>query len=96
LRQVAVVARDCGQVADQLREAFGWAPPFHDPGVGQFGLTNAVFTVGDTFLEVVAPARPDTTAGRYLFPGRRHHPLRVMRGRAARQHQALSRPGCPT
>jgi hypothetical protein len=63
---VAVVARDCGQVAGQLRQAFGWAQPFHDPGVGQFGLTNAVFAVGDTFLEVVAPARPDTTAGRYL------------------------------
>jgi hypothetical protein len=66
LRQVAVVARDCGQVAGQLRAAFGWAEPFHDPGVGKFGLTNAVFAVGDTFLEVVAPARPDTTAGRYL------------------------------
>ncbi len=34
--------------------------------MGQFGLTNAVFAVGDTFLEVVAPARPGTTAGRYL------------------------------
>ena len=34
--------------------------------MGQFGLTNAVFTVGDTFVEVVAPAQPDTTAGRYL------------------------------
>jgi hypothetical protein len=38
-------------------------------GFGQFGLTNAVFAVGDTFVEVVAPERPDTTAGRYL--GRR-------------------------
>jgi hypothetical protein len=66
LRQVALVARDCGQVAGELRRAFGWPPPFHDPGVGQFGLTNAVFTVGDTFVEVVAPAQPDTTAGRYL------------------------------
>ena len=66
LRQVALVARDCGQVAGELRQAFGWPPPFHDPGVGQFGLTNAVFTVGDTFVEVVAPAQPDTTAGRYL------------------------------
>jgi len=60
------VARDCGQVAGELRRAFGWPPPFHDPGVGQFGLTNAVFAVGDTFVEVVAPAQPDTTAGRYL------------------------------
>ncbi len=66
LRQVAVVARDCGLVAGQLRRAFGWEPPFHDPGVGQFGLTNAVFIAGDTFIEVVAPARPDTAAGRYL------------------------------
>jgi hypothetical protein len=66
LRQVALVARDCGQVAGELRRAFGWGPPFHDPGVGQFGLTNAVFAAGDTFVEVVAPARPDTTAGRYL------------------------------
>jgi len=53
-------------VASELSQAFGWPPPFHDPGVGQFGLTNAVFTVGDTFVEVVAPAQPDTTAGRYL------------------------------
>jgi hypothetical protein len=66
LRQVALVARDRDQVAGQLRQAFGWAQPFQDPGVGQFGLTNAVFAVGDTFLEVVAPARPGTTAGRYL------------------------------
>jgi hypothetical protein len=66
LRQVALVARDCAQVAGELRQAFGWAQPFHDPGVGEFGLTNAVFAVGDTFVEVVAPARPDTTAGRYL------------------------------
>src|SRR5215472_9911082 len=66
LRQVALVAHDCPQVAGELSRAFGWPPPFHDPGVGQFGLTNAVFTVGDTFVEVVAPAQPDTTAGRYM------------------------------
>jgi hypothetical protein len=66
LRQVALVAHDCDQVAGELSRVFGWPPPFHDPGVGQFGLTNAVFAVGDTFVEVVAPARPDTTAGRYL------------------------------
>jgi hypothetical protein len=66
LRQVALVARDGDQVAGQLRRAFGWGQPFHDPGVRQFGLANAVFAVADTFVEVVAPARPDTTAGRYL------------------------------
>jgi catechol 2,3-dioxygenase-like lactoylglutathione lyase family enzyme len=66
LRQVALVARDCDQVAGELSRAFGWPEPFHDPGVGHFGLTNAVFAAGDTFVEVVAPVRPDTTAGRYL------------------------------
>jgi Glyoxalase-like domain len=66
LRQVALVARDCDEVAGELRRAFGWQEPFRDPGVDQFGLTNAVFAVGDTFVEVVAPGRPDTTAGRYL------------------------------
>jgi hypothetical protein len=66
LRQVALVARDCDAVAGELAQAFGWAQPYHDPGVGQFGLTNAVFAVGDTFVEVVAPAQPETTAGRYL------------------------------
>ena len=66
LRQVALVAHDCGQVAGELRRSFGWPPPFHDPEVRRFGLTNAVFAVGDTFVEVVAPAQPDTTASRYL------------------------------
>jgi hypothetical protein len=66
LRQVALVAHDCDQVAGQLRHTFGWAEPFRDPGVEEFGLTNAVFAVGDTFVEVVAPARAGTTAARYL------------------------------
>jgi Glyoxalase-like domain len=66
LRQVALVASDCEETARQLREAFGWTAPFRDPGVGRFGLTNAVFAVGDTFVEVVSPVAPATTAGRYL------------------------------
>jgi len=66
LRQVALVAADCERTARQLQEAFGWPEPFHDQGVGRFGLTNAVFAAGDTFVEVVAPVQPGTTAGRYL------------------------------
>jgi hypothetical protein len=64
LRQVAVA--DCGATAGQLKMTFGWPEPFHDPGVSRFGLTNAVLAAGDTFIEVVAPIRPGTTAGRYL------------------------------
>jgi hypothetical protein len=66
LRQVALVAADCGATARLLQEAFGWPEPFHDPGVGRFGLVNAVFAAGDTFVEVVAPVQAGTTAGRYL------------------------------
>ncbi len=66
LRQVALAAADCDATASQLKETFGWPEPFHDPGVGRFGLTNAVFAAGDTFVEVVAPVEPGTTAGRYL------------------------------
>jgi hypothetical protein len=66
LRQVALAAADCSATARLLQDAFGWPEPFHDPGVGQFGLTNAVFAAGDTFVEVVAPVQAGTTAGRYL------------------------------
>jgi hypothetical protein len=66
LRQVALVAGDCDATARLLQEEFEWPEPFHDPGVGRFGLTNAVFAAGDTFIEVVAPVQPGTTAGRYL------------------------------
>jgi hypothetical protein len=66
LRQVALVAADCAGTARRLREAFSWPEPFQDPGVGRFGLSNAVFAAGDTFVEVVAPVQPGTTAGRYL------------------------------
>ena len=60
LRQVALVAPDCEQVAAELRRAFGWPEPFADPGVARFGLCNAVFAAGDTFVEVVAPVEPGT------------------------------------
>ena len=66
LRQVALVAADLEGAAAQLQEAFSWPEPFHDPGVGRFGLTNAVFAAGDTFVEIVAPVQSGTTAGRYL------------------------------
>lgn len=66
LRQVALAARDCDAVSTELQGRFGWPDPFHDPGVGRFGLVNSVFAAGDTFVEVVAPVEADTTAGRYL------------------------------
>jgi Glyoxalase-like domain len=66
LRQAVLVATELEPVAAALRRELGLGEPFHDPGVGEFGLRNAVFALGDCFLEVVSPLRPDTAAGRYL------------------------------
>ena len=66
LRQVALVAKDLDAVTRQFREVFELGEPFHDPGVGEFGLRNSVFAIGDTYLEIVSPAREGTTAGRLI------------------------------
>jgi Glyoxalase-like domain len=66
LRQAVLAANELEPVVERLREQLGLGDPFSDPGVGHFGLRNAVFTLGDTFLEVVSPAVGDTAAGRLL------------------------------
>jgi hypothetical protein len=66
IRQVALVARDLEPVVADLCAVLGIEVAYRDPGVGVFGLANAVMPVGDAFLEVVAPTRADTTAGRFL------------------------------
>jgi hypothetical protein len=65
LRQVALAAHDLAAATRDLK-AKGLRDPFRDPGVKEFGLDNAVFPIGDTFLEVVSPIQDETTAGRYL------------------------------
>jgi hypothetical protein len=66
LRQAVLVAAELEPVASALKAALGLGEPFEDPGVGYFGLRNAVFALGDCFLEVISPVQPNTTAGRYL------------------------------
>ena len=66
LRQAVIAARDLEAVAGRLRMELGLGEPFADPAVGYFGLRNAVFALGDTFLEVVSPVREDTAAGRLI------------------------------
>jgi hypothetical protein len=66
LRQAVIVASDLDAVASALRTALDLGEPFRDPGVSQFGLVNAVFAIGDCFLEVIAPSQPETAAGRWL------------------------------
>lgn len=67
LRQVVLAARDLAATCRQLEEGLGRPPgPYADPGVGRFGLANAVYAVGDTFLEVVTPLTDDAPAARWL------------------------------
>jgi hypothetical protein len=61
-----LVASELEPVAARLREELGLGEPFRDPGVGEFGLANVVFAIGDCFLEVVSPTRPGSAAGRQL------------------------------
>jgi Glyoxalase-like domain len=66
LRQAVLAASDLDAVAGALQAELGLGEPFSDPGVGYFGLRNAVFALRDTFLEVVSPAREGTSAGRLI------------------------------
>lgn len=66
LRQVAVVAADLAAVEANVEAHLGLSRCFRDPGVGFFGLDNALYPVGHQLLEVVAPIRDGTTAGRLL------------------------------
>jgi catechol 2,3-dioxygenase-like lactoylglutathione lyase family enzyme len=66
LRQIALVARDLDAACADIRAVLGCTHAYADPGVGKYGLHNAVFPIGDTFLEVVSPNTQGTTAGRRL------------------------------
>lgn len=66
LRQVALVARQLDTAVDELCNALGLTVCYRDPGVGAFGLHNALMCIGDQFLEVVSPVTEGTTAGRLL------------------------------
>lgn len=66
LRQIALVARDLAAVEPILSGALGAEVAFRDVGVAKYGLHNALWALGGTFLEVVSPFQPNTAGGRYL------------------------------
>ncbi len=66
LRQIALVGNDLAAAEADIRAVLGLNYAYDDPGVGKFGLKNAVFPIGETFLEVVSPKQEGTTAGRLL------------------------------
>ena len=66
LRQAVVAVTDLDSSAEYLQSELGLGEPFADPDVAYFGLRNAVFAIGDTFLELVSPAGEGTAAGRLI------------------------------
>ena len=66
LRQICLVARELDPAVSDLEAVFGIATCHHAPAVEKYGLVNALLPVGNNFLEVVAPFRENTAAGRYL------------------------------
>jgi len=66
LRQVALVAKDLEPVARQLCDTFNLTIAVRDLDVAEFGLTNALMTVGDQFIEIISPTTEGTAGGRMI------------------------------
>ena len=66
IRQIVFDAHELPANAERLAALLALDPPYADPGVGEFGLHNAVFVLGDQFVEIVVPTRTGTAAGRLL------------------------------
>lgn len=60
------MAADLEPVEKQIEDELGVELCFRDPGVGKYGLKNALYPIGDKLLEVVCPKEEGTTAGRLL------------------------------
>lgn len=66
LRQVCLVAEKLDPCLRDIRAVFQTPVCHRDPDVASFGLENALMAFGSQFLEVVAPFRDGTAAGRFL------------------------------
>jgi len=66
IRQIALVGEDLAAAKADIVDVLGLGGDYADPGVKKYGLHNAVWPIGDTFLEVVSPTQEGTTAGRLL------------------------------
>lgn len=66
LRQICLAAPALGPVEEHFQSILGLVPCYRDPNVGRYGLENVLFPVGRNFIEIVAPTRTGTAAGRFL------------------------------
>ncbi|MFL6649106.1 MAG: VOC family protein, partial [Sulfurifustaceae bacterium] len=66
IRQIVLAANDLDRTVEDVAAVLGVRVAFRDPLVAKFGLHNALLPIGEQFVEVVAPTRPGTAAGRLL------------------------------
>lgn len=66
LRQIALAVADLDAATSQVSEILGLGPAYQDPAIVRYGLRNAVYPIGHTFLEFVSPITENTTVGRLL------------------------------
>lgn len=66
LRQIALAVPDLAVAHEEVAAVFGVRHHHEDPGVLRYGLRNAVIPFGNSFLELLAPIRGETTVGRLL------------------------------
>lgn len=66
LRQICLVAPELEPAVEQVWRIFGVEVCHRDEAVAKYGLANALFVFGHQFVEIVAPTRADTAAGRFL------------------------------
>jgi hypothetical protein len=66
LRQVCLVAPELEPAVEDIGAILGLEVCHRSAGVEEFGLANALFAAGTSFIEVVAPLAEGTAAGRFL------------------------------
>src|SRR6201995_3836248 len=66
LRQICLVPPHLAPVISDIAEIMGLAVCHRDGNVAKYGLENALLPVDTILLEVVAPTKPDTAAGRFM------------------------------
>src|SRR5437879_11179371 len=66
LRQICLVAPHLEPVISDIAAIMGLNECYRDGNVAKYGLENALLPVDTILLEVVAPFRPGTAAGRFI------------------------------
>lgn len=66
LRQIALAVADLEAATSQAGQILGLGSAYQDPAIVRYGLRNAVYAIGNTFLEFVSPITENTTVGRLV------------------------------